>query len=157
LAGHQQAIGTFLTDHDLRVVCDPVCGEGGETTMFVPLNVWNQFGGNPAGSGYRLVSSKTLFDGHLQLQTTAKSPTETQCILAAVTNHRGVVPDNQLTFLCHADSISSVIEASHHPPNILQGCQQAMPRGPSEAVVTKFLRHALAVDAVGVPELEARA
>ena len=32
-----------------------------------------------------------------------------------------------------------------------------MPRGPSEAVVTKFLRYALAVDAVGVPELDEKA
>jgi hypothetical protein len=32
-----------------------------------------------------------------------------------------------------------------------------MPRGPSEAVVTKFLRDALAVDAVGVPELDEKA
>ena len=32
-----------------------------------------------------------------------------------------------------------------------------MPRGPSEAIVTKFLRDALAVDAVGVPELDEKA
>jgi hypothetical protein len=32
-----------------------------------------------------------------------------------------------------------------------------MPRGPSEATVTKFLRDALAVDAVGVPELDEKA
>ena len=32
-----------------------------------------------------------------------------------------------------------------------------MPRRLSEAVVTEFLRDALAVDSVGVPELEARA
>ena len=32
-----------------------------------------------------------------------------------------------------------------------------MPRGPSEAIVTKFLRNALAVDAVGVPELDEKA
>jgi outer membrane protein assembly factor BamB len=25
--------------------------------MIVPLNIWNQFGGNPAGSGYRLVNT----------------------------------------------------------------------------------------------------
>ena len=32
-----------------------------------------------------------------------------------------------------------------------------MPRGPSEPIVTKFLRDALAVDAVGVPELDEKA
>ena len=32
-----------------------------------------------------------------------------------------------------------------------------MPRGPSEPIVTKFLRNALAVDAVGVPELDEKA
>jgi hypothetical protein len=32
-----------------------------------------------------------------------------------------------------------------------------MPRGRSEALVTKFLRDVLAVEAVGVPELEAKA
>jgi hypothetical protein len=32
-----------------------------------------------------------------------------------------------------------------------------MPRGPSEAVVTKFLRHALAGHALGVTELETKA
>jgi hypothetical protein len=32
-----------------------------------------------------------------------------------------------------------------------------MPRGPSEAIVTKFLRDALAVNAVGVPELDEKA
>jgi hypothetical protein len=32
-----------------------------------------------------------------------------------------------------------------------------MPRGPSEALVTKFLRDALAVNAVGVPELDEKA
>jgi hypothetical protein len=32
-----------------------------------------------------------------------------------------------------------------------------MPRGPSEAIVTKFLRDALAVDAVGAPELDEKA
>jgi hypothetical protein len=39
---------------------------------------------------------------------------------------------------------------------ILEGCS-SMPRGPSEAIVTKFLRDALAVDAVGVPELDEKA
>jgi hypothetical protein len=41
-------------------------------------------------------------------------------------------------------------------PAILEGCI-TMPRGPTEAVVTKFLRGVLGVDAVGVVELGAKA
>jgi hypothetical protein len=39
---------------------------------------------------------------------------------------------------------------------ILEGCS-SMPRGPSEAIVTKFLRDAIGVDAVGVSELDEKA
>ena len=49
----------------------------------------------------RYLCWKPLCHKHLRLQTVANSPTETQCVLARVTNLRALFVNSNLIFLSH--------------------------------------------------------